>query len=456
MHDKGLIEKHLRMAEILLTDKNVKGSFTYMNFGWMIRNKMYSQATALLHNMNFSEIHLSDIIERTEIHKLDRIDEISKNYFSIDGSENLMAAGHEVSFYLYIKSLIKHNALTEFPSKFFHFGSVFRHSRNTKFPFNLGERKSFLECFCVYVDSKDEEVCFNLATQWNRRFINEILHLPSLEVERPLVTNKKFSKKTVCIDTITPLGRTVNTGMTYLHDDIFSKVLGVKIQIHQSRKVHVKCVHFGISDNTFFSYLLNSHDGIGFRLLTVLAPHCVQLILDTNSSELDPEVIDLRSFLRDNGISYEMYTGSEKDIVKVKERSVIKGIPLIITTKKTAGKVILLMDYRGDSETQVIVTENLQSICKSLERNDKDIVDSFQKRQNESVFRCNSVQAINDVVSRGKVAEVYLDQSNENILALESHINSGEILGFKEAAHEGKDLLSGNPIKKLAYISKRI
>jgi len=454
MLDKRQIIEHLRVADILISDQNVKGSFTYMDFGLKLRDRIYSQAILFLEKMDFQRVQLSDIVEKANILKIDHINQISKNYFPIEGSENLMAAGHEIPFYLFIKNLTKHGKLNKYPSGFFHFGSVFRYPKKTKFPFSIGEKRTFLECYFTYTEPKDEEYCFNLATEWNRRFLEDFLHLPLVESVRPLITNKRFSKKTQCIDTITPLGRTVNTGMTYLHDDIFSKVFGVKVRVDGTNKKTVKCVHFGISDNTYFSYLINSHDGLGFRLLTDVAPYCVQVILNKDCTEHDLGVIKLFKFLEIQNISYKTHSNAEGDVKKIKKQSIVRGIPMMISVSKKEGDITLSVVYRGDLRIQEI--QNLKIINEILLQNDSEIIDVFNKRKNDSVVYCNTVKRINSAVSSGKVAKIHLNQKDESVLLLESQIDSGEILGFRESQTKGKDLISGESTSIIAYISRRI
>lgn len=456
MLENKLLIEHLRVAEILITDANVKGSFSYMDFGLKLRQNIYSQAILILRNMGFKEIHLSDIIDRDQVSKLDQIHPISKNYYRIKDSSSVMAAGHEVSFYLFIKSLIKYNQVYKFPLGFFHFGSVFRYPKNTKFPFNVGEKRSFLECYFVYLNEQDKEMYFNLAAQWNRKFLQEILHLPLVETIRPLITNKRFSRKTQCIDTITPFGRTVNTGMTYLHDDIFSKVLEVKIKTEQQKKQYVRCIHFGVSDNAYFSYLLNSHDGLGFRLLTHIAPYCIQVIIEKNCSEEDPEVNILMNFLKKHNLIFQVHMEVNGSNKKVKKNCIIKGIPILIHISKKAGTLNLTLEYRGDSIKKPVSIKDLNIIQQLLRKNDHDIVEMFKKDQENSIIDCDSIIRVNETLALGKIARVYFEQEDEKILSLESQLDSGEILGFNEATIEGRDVVSQKMTNQCAYISKRI
>lgn len=455
MLDKNLLIKHLMMAKIvILGENNVKGSFSYMDFGLKIRNKMYSYAIQDLRKLELEEIHLSDIIRLQDVQKLDAIEDISSKYFSID-QDIVISAGHEVPFYLLMKNLIKNNLLNKIPSGFFHFGSVYRKPKKTIFPFDLGERRSFLESYFVYTDTKDEAKYFSLASEWNKKFIKSTLNLPMIEVERPLITNKQFSKKTKCIDTLTPYGKTINTGMVYLHDNIFSSLLNVKYKSARGNKDYIKCVHFGISDNAFFSYLVNSHDGKGFRLLTSISPYLIQINCSKYIDLENPDYIRLIKFLDLNKISYELFVGSEKNMGKQERDSIIKGIPLVISIFKNKETINFNLKYRGEVNIHRLEGD-LNIINEFLEKNDIDIKQRLDSRQKELIVKCETIDDINTVLSEGKTSMVFLEFNNKNVKLLESEIDAGEILGFSYNPLKDIDILSGNPTNSIAYISRRM
>jgi len=454
--DLQLFKKHLKEAEIVILENEIKGSVTYLTYGLEIKNKLYSLATNLLKEEYFLEINLSDIILKSDVQKLDSISPVSKKYFPIKGTNFMMAAGHEIPFYLFLKRYLKHCSVLVFPMRFFHFGSVFRFPKNTKFPFNLGERRSFLECYTIYKDEEDSEKYLNQAIRWNRNLIKNVLHIPSIEVERPLVTNKPFSQKTICVDSITPIGLTAITGMSYLHNDIFTRIFGVKYKNFLTNKnILVRSVHFGISDHLFFSYLLNSHDGRGFRLLNTLAPFQVSIISDNDMDNLYEETKLLIKYLKEKNYSYKMELVGHKKLNSCIEKNVTKGIPLIITILREGSGIAGSVFYRGDSVSQRIDSSNLKTIDLLLEKNDKEIIENFRQRELDSVVGCTSLTEVNDALFLGKVCRVYLQNSDDSVVDFESQITSGEVLGFAPGEAEGKDILTSKLVSTSAYISRR-
>lgn len=449
-----LFKEHLQKAEIVIPENEIKGSLTYLSYGLEIRHKIYGLAVNLLKERNFSEINLSDIIQKTDVQKLDSITSVSNNYFHMGQADYVMAAGHEVPFYLFLKRYLKHNIYSDFPLKFFHFGSVFRFPKNTKFPFSLGERRSFLECYIVYKNEDDYEQYFNQAVQWNRHLIKDILYIPSIEVERPLITNKPFSRKTVCIDSITPLGMTVITGMSYLHDDIFTKIFSVKYKDKLTNKNKLaKAIHFGVSDHLFFSYLLNSYDGRGFRLLNKIAPIHVSILSIDNQNQT---VIDgITDHLKKNGYSFNMVSAPTRKVPAYIEQNIIKGIPLTIVLTERDGYPETTLFYRGDLIPKKINLDDLKIINSLLEKNDNEIIEAFKKREFDSIVDCKSIKEVNDNLTEGRVCRVYLRHDDKNIKNTESKIVGGEILGFSKSDTEGLCVSTGDPVKMLAYISRR-
>lgn len=451
-----LFKEHLQKAEIVIPENEIRGSLTYLSYGLEIKHKIYGLAANLLKEHNFSEINLSDIIQKTDVQKLDSITSVSNNYFHIGKADYVMAAGHEVPFYLFLKRYLKHNIYSDFPLKFFHFGSVFRFPKNTKFPFSLGERRSFLECYIVYKNEDSYEQHFNQAVQWNRHLIKDILHIPSIEVERPLITNKPFSRKTVCIDSITPLGMTVITGMSYLHDDIFTKIFSVKYKDKLTNKNKLaKAIHFGVSDHLFFSYLLNSYDGKGFRLLNKIAPFHVSILFTANQNLTRSAIDKITQHLKLGNYSFNLIAVETMKTSSYIDQNVIKGIALTIVLIERGGYVEATLFYRGDSISRKINLDDLKTIDSLLEKNDVEIIEAFRKRESDSIVDCKSLKEINDNLAQGKVCRVYLQDDDENIKNTESRIVSGEILGFSKNDTEGLCVSTGDPVKMLAYISRR-
>ena len=454
--DLRLFKQHLQKAEIIIPENEIKGSLTYLSYGLEIRRKIYGLATDLLKENDFAEINLSDIIQKTDVQKLDSITLVSKNYFPIYQTDHVMAAGHEVPFYLFLKRYLKHESPSGFPLKFFHFGSVFRFPKNTKFPFNLGERRSFLECYIVYKNEDDAENFFTQAIQWNRYLIKNILHIPSVEVERPLITNKPFSRKTICIDSITPIGMTAITGMTYLHDDIFAKIFEVKYKNKLTNKNKlVKAIHFGVSDHLFFSYLLNSHDGRGFRLLSKIAPFHVSILTVINQDQTRLMVDKLTQYIQQTGYSFNLALVEMKRLESCIENNIIKGIPLTITVSENNNRLEATLFYRGDILARNIDLHNLNVIKSFLEKNDAEIIETFRNRELNSVIDCISLKEINDTLAQGKICRTYLQNNDDKIKNIESKISGGEILGFGNNNTKGLCINTKVPVRTQAYISRR-
>ena len=266
----------------------VKESLNYLPYGAKIRDYLYTKAMELLNKGGYQKVMISDLVDPESLKEIDKVSKVSGGYMRIENKNLMIAAGHEVNAYTYIKELIKHGyPYSDLPIRIYNLGPVYRTNKNTKFPFNLGERKSFLECYSVFKTEEEAKKELNFATNWNKMIIKELLHIPSVEVLRPTSTNKKISKRTICIDSITPLDETVITGMTYFHDDIFTKALNLKYRDPKENKNKLTySVHFGLSENILFSYLLNSCDGKSLRLYSFLAPIQVDVLNALNDDKI--------------------------------------------------------------------------------------------------------------------------------------------------------------------------
>ena len=451
-----LFKQHLQDAEVIMFKNEIRGSLTYLQYGMEVRNKIYSLAMDMLRDDEFKEIKLSDIIRKSDVVKLDSISLISENYFSIIENNFNMAAGHEIPFYLFLKKYLKLFRPVVFPIKFFNFGSVFRFPKKTKFPFNLGERRSFLECFIVYKNEKSKEKYINWAVEWNRQLIKEKLHLPSIEVERPLITNKSFSRKTICIDSLTPIGISVITGMSYFHDDIFTKLLEIKYKHNLTGKSKLfHAMHFGISDNLFFSYLINCHDGRGFRMLNNIAPLHIEIII---SDDVKPKPFELElitKYLDEKKYRYNVEYAKklQKPRFYIK-KNIINGTPLTIIFSHYNSSSMTLF-YRGDFATQEFKINDLYLIDDFLKKNDEEIICHFKIIEAETIVECDTIEDVNRSLLDGKVCKIYLKNNDNNIQNWNQKLLLVHVLGFCISKNSGYDILTGDSGFTLAYISKR-
>ena len=317
--DVNEYRKKLKKHDLALVGTPAKGSLIYMPNGVKIRENLYGVAIRFLKQMGFKQIILSDFIDAKSLEKIDSVSKLSHNYFHIEGTDLRMTAGHEISCYSLIREQLKdYSKEFKFPIKYFHFGAVYRAPKNTRFPFNYGERKSFLECYSIFKTRQEAYDALDEGVVWNRKIVKDILHLPGVEVERPRATNKRISHKSVHIDTITPLGETIITGMTYFHDDVFTKALNVKRHNNSDGKNYlVYSTHFGLSENVLHSYLINCYDGKGFKFHSFLAPTQISVIDTTNGllSELS-EYQKIYELLNEQGYDFEKIETSTKKVSK--------------------------------------------------------------------------------------------------------------------------------------------
>lgn len=449
--------KILKKCDIALIGNPVKGSLIYLPYGYKIREKLYGIGISLLNDMGFQQIQLSDMIDMESIKKIDPVSNISDNYFHIENTEFCMTAGHEVSMYSLVRELLKdHSREYKFPMQYFHFGSVYRSPKNTRFPFNYGERKSFLECYSIHKTSEDAYNAIEVGVQWNRKVVKEILHLPGVEIERPKATNKQFSQKSIHIDTITPLGETIITGMTYFHNDVFTKVLNVKRRDNSDGKnYYVYSTHFGLSENVLHSYLLNCYDGTGFRFFTFLAPIQISVIDVTQDVFSDAENYKaIFKMLDENKFDYEKIETSPKDIKKRIKNNSEKGIPVTLILKNNDG-ILEIKFLSCDDEFVTTHEELIENILKYFHKNDEILISRFEEIERNTLVECKSINEMIQAVQNGKIAKFYCEKTDEKVLEIESYLNGGEVLGFKEAIDIGLDIIDNKETSWFAFVSRR-
>ena len=458
MIDSTNFRKLLYDADVAFMGIPCKESLNYMPYGNKIRDNIYGMAMELLNQGGYEKVILSDLIDPSSLVEIDKVSKVSSGYMKIAYNDLMIAAGHEVNAYIYVKELLKHHYdSVDLPMRIYNFGPVFRTNKNTKFPFNLGERKSFLECYAVFKTTEEAEKELTFAANWNRTIIRDILHIPSVESVRPISTNKKISKKTICIDSITPLNETVITGMTYFHDDIFSKAVDLKYKDQAINKNKLAySAHFGLSENILFSYLLNSCDGKNLRLYSFIAPIQVSLINTINDDSFNSKISKLQETLTTNSIRYNIIKIPRKKISNVITKNTMKGIPVSIVLKKEDNEMSLSLCTKDE---ELIVNYDNRKVIKeinaALAKNDEAIIKDMTKRETESIIYCHELNDIDNIVKNGKIAKIHLANTDEGIHNIESHLTGGEILGFGLKKEPGEDIITHKKVDTIAYVSRR-
>ena len=461
--DSSKFRKLIDDADIAFMGIPCKESLNYMPYGSKIRDNIYGKAMELLNNGGYEKVMLSDLIDPATLSEIDKVSKVSGGYMKIENKDLMIAAGHEINAYIYVRELLKHHYdSVDLPIRIYNLGPVFRTNKNTKFPFNLGERKSFLECYAVFKTSEDAENELEFARNWNKTLIRDILHIPSVEIIRPIRTNKKISKKTICIDSITPLNETVITGMTYFHDDIFTRAIDLKYKDQTiNRNKLAFSAHFGLSENILFSYLLNSCDGENLRLYSFIAPIQVSLI-NTIGDDYDNQIQHLGNILNKNNIRYNVEKISRKKITQKIAKNTMKGVPISLIFKRENNNIEIYLSHGGNQELKATINDDtydlsnlLNDIKDTLEKNDQEITQDMISRETESILYCDDINKLDDIVKEGKIAKIHLNNTDENIHKVESYLTGGEILGFGLEKESGKDIITRKKTDTVAYVSRR-
>ena len=462
--DSYAFKNLIKNAGIAFMGIPVKESMNYMPYGVKIRDSLYTKAINLLNNSGYQKVMLSDLVDPDSLTEIDKVSKVSSGYMRVEKKNLMIAAGHEINAYIYIKELLKHGyQYSDLPVKIYNFGPVYRTNKNTKFPFNLGERKSFLECYSVFKTEENAEKELEFATNWNRMIIKELLHIPSVEVLRPPSTNKKISKRTICIDSITPLNETVITGMTYFHDDIFTKSVNLKYKDQAEKRNKIAySIHFGLSENIFFSYLLNSCDGKNLRLYSFIAPIQVNVLNALNDEAHDNKIDNLNNMLKENNIRYITEKITRKKINSKIATNTLQGIPVTILLKKEHSDIEIYSISNGIQE--FITTTNdmntllvtiLNIIGNLLDKNDKIIREDMELREKESIVECNNLNELDEIVRNGKIAKIHLKNTEESVHIVESYLTGGEVLGFRLKKEYGHDIVTHEDVDTIAFVSRR-
>ena len=251
--------------------------------------------------------------------------------------------------------------------------------------------------------------------------------------------------------------------MTYFHDDIFSKSVNLryKDQIENRNKIAYS-VHFGLSENILFSYLLNSCDGKNLRLYSFIAPIQVNILNALNDDVYDSAIDNLNNILKENNLRYNTEKIIRKKITSKIENNTIQGVPVTILLKKEGNNIEIYSICNGIQK--LVVTTNdinnclekvLNTIITLLDKNDKKIIKDMTLREKESIVECDDLEKLDEVVKNGKIAKVHLKNTDESVHIVESHLTGGEVLGFGLNKENGYDIVTQETVDTIAFISRR-
>lgn len=442
----------LQRADVLTTT-GVSGSRAYLPYGWGLRNRIYGVATSELVRQGFQELYLPSLVSASDVERIDVIEPISQKYIAtaVDGVR--LTATHEAVFYPLLGRQLRSGSW-RLPCRYFHIGPVYRRHRNVLFPFNAGERASFVECFAVTATREQAEEEARTAQRWAAHVVHQRLALPSVEVIRPISTNRHFSRQTVCIDALTPQGRTVNTAMTYLHDDLFTRAFNVRIRTSFGTRIFPSVVHFGLSDNLFYVSLLERCDDRGLRLMSEIAPIQVNVLALGSTEVIDRCTNQLSAFLVERQLRHKVRTVTQSELGRAIEHDIVRGVPItavLYPRESRAGKIVLATR----EERIAIDCGSLETIERLLVANDEHLRQAADRRLNDAIVPCRSPDEAGVVVGSGRIAEVPLDTSDDSVRSVEQRVRVGEVLGFRKG-ETATDVLSGRPTCWRALISRRV
>lgn len=442
------VRQLFEQADIVGSEYQVTGSLFYLPHGQAIRSRILGVLHEETSALGYDEVHIPELVSTGDVDILNEITALKENYLHVVGGEKSLAASHEIAIYPFLKKHLQRNP-NSLPIRWYNQGNAFRNPRNAPYPFNFGERASFFEGYGIFDDKEAVLAEEKRAIKWNQDIVFGKFHLPGVEVVRPFLTNKPFSRRTTCIDTVLPYGRTIITGMTYLHDDIFTGKYGVTNQEKDGSKTTPHSVHFGMSDNLMFSYLLNFQDKHGLVLSSVVAPYSVAIICseEERSSERFTRVT---KYLDSQRISYKVFAErNHKAINKQRSSCVLKGIPIQIIFSpqhNQSENVINLYSRYNDSNTETTHESfALETIDETIKNGDKYLMEKSKLKLKEQVESCDNVRDAKDIVKSGKVAEIIINGPDYNVKEIERDLNGGEVLGINTS--EGINRL---------YIARRI
>ena len=440
-------------ADILVDTHDVAWSHTYLPFWWQLRNRYIELIRSLMDWIGYDEWNFSDLISESDMavmngKVMDISGKVLYTWHKEDKERLTLAPTHEVPITRMLQKRVEFEA--DLPIRLYHTWSAYRKPKQVQFPFNLGERRSFVEAHWVFPNSSPIEAEIERVQRMIDELIRERLIVPAVTSDRPLATNNPISKKTVCTDIITPFWKTQIAWMIYFHDDIFSWPFDLRFKSPKDwhKIAHTPSVlHFGFSDNLLLWTIVNGFNDNRFLLPNDLLPYQLAVILESESGQI-PEWLSSISWVK------IIYAKNKGHVKKVYDKLYLQWIPLIWRIRWDKLN-ILMADTRERFEW--VETEWIWNLfIKAKKERDTLLKIKRDEKEAETVkMHSFDLAELNDLISNWKVVLVPLVKLDSNVIALEKNLNAWEVLGFMEDSTEGICPITWINTKTKAYISRR-
>lgn len=451
---------------ILDTRTNIPWEFVWYPFWWKIRNLYVEYIKNQLESHTYEEWHLADFLWKKWIElmhnnimpvkdKLYPVSNVANNWTQT--FEYYLAPTHEVSLSEAMSRYIENDY--DLPINLFHIGCAFRKKYNSSFPFWLSKRNTYIECYNIQKSKENLYEQLDSVLLINKNILWDFLALPFVESVRPSLTNNPVSKKTIWIDVLTPMNRTLHAWMIYIQEDIFTKIYGVQYYDRDIKmKLNPQVIHYGFTDNLLMASIIHWFNLGNWKKIILpdqLMPYHIWI---TTSNNWFTKFSDLLRELKKNWIRYE----------------IIKSFPFWHKQNKAIiHKINVQNPYIHIKEvndlwfiTYRIIWENnrlkndIEGIIKCIMklREERMTYMKVKKEQiiKDRVIKIEDNSQINKLIAQWHVLDVYLENDNETILSMEKFIKGGEILGYREVTIFWKCIFTGKKTNKKAYLSKRI
>ncbi len=449
------MKNFFKNSEIVLTNTWTPGDITYLPFWWAIRQRFVNEISNVLQHYWFDERHFHDIIPEEEVEKMNNnIMDISKkiyNIWSVNWSKRnyFLAPTHEIPISNILNKYIQHSG--QLPMHFFHVGQAFRKQYKAPFPFNLSKRNTYIECYWLYHTKEEVEKRLWNILEINEKILRDILQLPYIISQRPLITNNPVSKKTIGLDVITKLDKTLHAWMIYSHEDVFTDVYNVKYYANNlSEKNNVQSLHFWFTDNLLMATIMESFNESWYlELPENLIPYhitgldnCPRSILERFSKETN------HRFRIKNNINQ----WSLKKQIKVAD---LQWIMIQIRWEDEEWNYIykINQEYWWKVWNAEEITDNIDKKLKirTAKKNDKN-----NEILKNKVNYTSTIKWIQGLIQSWNIATTHLKKTDTNILNLEKQLKWCEILWFYNENNIWDCILTKEKTDDMIYVSKRI
>lgn len=458
--DSQQFKNLLRKNKILDASYPVKGAHVWLPDGYEFKKLVFSKLETMMKEAGYEQYEFPRLMPGSSLRKIaDVVKDFSQSVFWLkDGDRDtdiFLNPTGESGIYPMLHQWIKFPS--DLPLRLFQVGSTFR-SHHRPYPLiNSDESTPLLEGHGVFETRREVINEFDAVLKILEN-MHAALAIPYRAVARLPWGNNPVSEKNISFESyFPPKNVSLNIGVAYMQDQIFSRIFDIKFEKKIGEMEHTHQLTFGINERALAAMLAIHSDGYGLRFLPEFAPTQVVIIPKPKLHE-DYGVLKYAKRIEEK-LKARIYTDDNRNrTIKQKiNHWREKGVPVLLAIEPDNVQSHKVNVYRrNQNRWETLSADDIrQTVLKYFDEIEKQIREDGEVFLEEKIKTVNSYDELVDLIKQNYM--VRFDYCGLPKCGIKLERDSvGEILGIGVGEKaQGKCIGCGNKAIAVGYFSRR-